>query len=74
MTPPLQLMPWALGLVFSAGSLIAGMRLGQAQARKDINAIGKIQRHDRWNLMLAMMVVTEKREDRQRFADLMREQ
>ena len=42
--------------------------------RKDTNALGKVVRRDRWNNMLAQMVIIEKREDRQRLADLLREQ
>jgi hypothetical protein len=61
---------WLLaGVIFGAGGAWAVFLRG----RKDLNALGKIQRRDRWNLMLALMVTVEKREDRQRIVDLMRE-
>lgn len=59
-----------MGLVFGAGGAWAiFMRM-----RKDVNGIGAVQRRDRWNLILALMVIHEKREDRQRLADLLRQQ
>lgn len=60
---------WLVGVIFGAGITLAVVR----QMRKDVNGIGKIQRRDRWNTMLARMVITEIREDRQVIADLLRE-
>lgn len=59
-----------LGLSFGAGGAVYMARAN----RKDTNALGKVVRRDRWNNMLAQMVIIEKREDRQRLADLLREQ
>jgi len=67
---PEQLIIWVVGVVFGAGGAWAMVR----QTRKDVNAIGAIMRRDRWNLLIALMVTLEKREDRQRLADLMRQQ
>lgn len=61
-------------VIFGAGGILAALRSKVDQSRKDINAIGMNTRRERWNKMLWEMVVTEKREDRQRLADLMREQ
>lgn len=61
---------WLVSTIFAAGGAWVAFR----QVRKDVNGIGKIQRRDRWNNMLGLMVITERREDRQRLADLMREQ
>lgn len=60
---------WLVGVIFGAGITLAMVR----QMRRDVNGIGKIQRRDRWNTMLARMVITEIREDRQVIADLLRE-
>lgn len=62
---------WSLvGAIFYAGITYAVI----LQLRKDVNGIGRVMRRDRWNHMLAEMVRLEDREDRQRLADLMREQ
>jgi hypothetical protein len=65
---------WIVAAIFTAGGILATLRLAVAQMRKDINALGATVRRDRWNNMLADMVTTESREDRQRLADLMRQQ
>lgn len=67
---PLFLVTWATGMVFGAGGAWAIF----LRMRKDLNGIGAVQRRDRWNLILALMVIHEKREDRQRLADLLRQQ
>ena len=61
---------WVIGVIFGAGGAWAIF----LRVRKDVNAIGAVQRRDRWNLMLALMVIHERREDRQRLADLLRQQ
>jgi hypothetical protein len=65
-----KLVIWIVSMIFGAGAAWGAFKT----LRKDVNAIGQIQRRDRWNLMIAMLVITEKREDRQRLADLMRQQ
>jgi hypothetical protein len=71
---PPQIFTWLLstviGLIFGAGGAWAVFQ----RMRKDLNGIGAVQRRDRWNSMLALMVIHEKREDRQRLADLLRQQ
>lgn len=69
-----QILLAAVSAIFGGGVALGFSRARDAGTRKDLNAVGKIQRRDRWNLMLALMVTTEKRADRQRLADLMREQ
>jgi hypothetical protein len=69
MTSLPQIGIWLLSTVFSAG--VAWAAFGRM--RKDINAIGRIQRRDRWNAMLTTMVITEERKDREAIAALMRE-
>lgn len=66
-----ELVPWLIGLVFSAGLFFAGVRIGLSQLRKDLNgAMSRIRNDhraiadDRENLALALMVILEKREDR----------
>lgn len=72
MNPAALIYPiWMLaGVIFGAGGAWAIF----LRVRKDLNALGKIQRRDRWNLMLALLVIIEKRDDRQRIVDLMRDQ
>jgi hypothetical protein len=65
-----QFISWLVGAIFYAGITYAVI----LQLRKDVNGIGRVMRRDRWNHMLAEMVQLEDREDRQRLADLMREQ
>jgi hypothetical protein len=65
-----QFIAWLVGGIFYAGITYAVI----LQLRKDVNGIGRVMRRDRWNHMLAEMVQLEDREDRQRLADLMREQ
>lgn len=60
---------WVVGAIFGAGGAWAIF----ARMQRDVNALGRVVRRDRWNHMLADMVIHEKREDRQRIADLMRE-
>lgn len=75
MTPQeIQILVALVSGIFGAGVALGVSRTRDAGTRKDVNALGKIQRRDRWNHMLWDMVVTERREDRQRLADLMREQ
>lgn len=57
------------GLVFGAG--IAKSDL--LRLKRDVNGLGKVTRRDRWNGMLAQMVILEKREDREQLARLLRE-
>jgi hypothetical protein len=70
--PPLtwQFISWLVATIFAAGIAFAALR----QLRKDVNGIGRVMRRDRWNHMLAEMVRLDNRDDRQRLADLMREQ
>jgi hypothetical protein len=56
---------WALvGAVFAAGGLYA--RIGQM--RKDINGIGGKSRRFEKNLTLVLLVMTDKKEDREMIA------
>jgi hypothetical protein len=61
---------WLVGVVFGAGSAWALF----VRTRKDVNALGRVVRRDRWNHMLAEMAATDSREDRRLLADMMREQ
>ena len=76
MTPQLivQMLIAAVSAIFGAGVAWGMMRTQAAAMRKDVNALGAIVRRDRWNLMMALFVTLEKRDDRQRLADLMRQQ
>jgi hypothetical protein len=51
---------WIIGVVFGSGVAYAGLR----QVRKDLNAIGGKQRRLEKNLVLVLLAITEKREDR----------
>lgn len=57
------------GLVFGAGVREAAF----ARMKRDVNGLGKVTRRDRWNRMLADMVILERREDREQLARLLRE-
>ena len=61
-------------VIFGAGVTVAVLRSGLAQARKDINAIGMSVRRNNLNLMIALFVIMDSRDDRQRLADLLRQQ
>lgn len=70
-----ELLPWALGLIFSAGALFAGIRIGLRQLRKDLNGAMSRNRDDHReisdetrNLVLAFLVILERREDRELLA------
>ncbi|MGH9716392.1 MAG: hypothetical protein ACRD4R_06665 [Candidatus Acidiferrales bacterium] len=60
---------WAIGAIFGAGGAWAVF----SRMQKDLNGLGRAVRRDRWNRMLADMVTTEKREDRERLAAMLRE-
>ncbi|MGH9685303.1 MAG: hypothetical protein ACRD4S_17035 [Candidatus Acidiferrales bacterium] len=70
----LQILVAVASAIFGAGVAWGAMRAQGAAVRKDVNALGAIVRRDRWNLMMSLFVILEKREDRQRLADLMRQQ
>ncbi|HWC97239.1 MAG TPA: hypothetical protein VG456_10825 [Candidatus Sulfopaludibacter sp.] len=67
------LMGVAAGL-FSAGRVYASILQNREKDHRDLNAIGATVRRDRWNLLIALMVISDHREDRQRLADLLRQQ
>jgi hypothetical protein len=60
---------WLAGAIFGAGGAWAAF----LRMKKDVNALGRIVRRDRWNLVLALMVMSDAREDRERLAELMRD-
>lgn len=61
---------WLLaGLIFGAGGAWAAF----LRQRKDVNSLGRGYRRDRWNFMLAMMTMTDKREDRELLANFLRD-
>lgn len=60
---------WLAGAIFGAGGAWAAF----VRMKKDVNALGRIVRRDRWNLVLALMVTSDSRENRERLAELMRE-
>jgi hypothetical protein len=61
---------FASGVIFSAGILFARiMRIS-----KDVNGLGGRSGRFERNLVLTLMVLTEKREDRQFLAEMLRQQ
>jgi hypothetical protein len=64
-----QLITWCIGLIFGAGGAWAMFR----QTRKDLNGIGARTRRFERNLLLYLMVTTEKREDRDKLAQFLKE-
>ena len=80
------LIPWIFAMVFAAGVLYAGdVRIrkdldgGFRQIRNDLNGIGARTREDSRRLsdelqsvLLALMVISEKREDREKIAELLK--
>jgi hypothetical protein len=71
---PSQVLVWMVGVIFGAGAWSMKNEMSIRQMRKDLNGIGANVRRTNWNLLVALMVITEKREDRQRLADLLRQQ
>jgi hypothetical protein len=67
---PSQILIWLVGVIFGAGAAWGTF----ARMRKDMNGIGAATRRNNWNTLIALMVITEKREDRQCLADLLRQQ
>jgi len=67
---PTSALIWIVGLIFVAGSLFANLKT----LRKDVNGIGNSVRRQQWNLLIALLVITDSRDDRQRIADLLRQQ
>lgn len=68
----LKFLPWAFGLVFSAGTFFAGVRIGLRQLRKDLNGAMARNRSDhaeiadeQHNAALALMVMLDDRRDRE---------
>lgn len=66
-----ELVPWVVGLIFSAGMFLAGVRIGLRQLRKDLNGAMSRNREDhreisdeQHNAALALMVIFDKWEDR----------
>ena len=60
MKPDLAVLIWIVGIVFGAGIAYAAI----GQLRKDLNAIGGKQRRFEKNVVLVLMAITDKREDR----------
>lgn len=60
---------WLAGAIFGAGGAWAVF----SRMQKDVNALGRGFRRDRSNLMLSLMVISDRREDREQLADLMRD-
>jgi len=58
-----------VALIFSAG----GFYFGVKQMRKDLNGIGGRQRKMAMNYLLILMVTSDKREDRELIATLLKE-
>lgn len=67
---PAQILTWLVSAIFGAGVAWGAF----SRMRKDVNGIGAATRRNHWNTLIALMVITEKREDRQRLADLLRQQ
>lgn len=66
--------------IIYAGWLLAGLIFGAGVAwakflrlHRDLNGLGRGYRRDRWNFMLAVMAMTEKREDRELLANFLRD-
>jgi hypothetical protein len=66
---PIQGVTWIITLIFAAGGAWAMFR----QTRKDLNGIGARTRRFEKNLLLALMVTTEKREDRELLARFLKD-
>lgn len=70
-----ELLPWAIGVIFSAGLFFAGVRIGLRQLRRDLNGAMSRNRADhdeiaeeQHNATLALMVILERREERELLA------
>ena len=71
---PAQLAVGIVSAIFGAGVAWGIVRSQGAQDRRDLNAIGATMRRYHHNMLIALMVITQDREDRQRLADLLRQQ
>jgi hypothetical protein len=66
---PQQLLIWIIGVIFGAGIAYGAMQ----RMKKDLNGVGGRQRRFEKNLVLVMMVITEKREDRMFLAQFLKD-
>jgi hypothetical protein len=60
---------WVIGVVFGAGGALAVLR----RMGRDLNGVGGRQRRFEKNLVLVLMVITEKREDRMFLAQFLKD-
>jgi len=60
---------WLVGVIFGAGGAMAVLR----RMSRDLNGVGGRQRRFEKNLVLVLMVITEKREDRMFLAQFLKD-
>jgi hypothetical protein len=66
---PIQAVIWIVGLIFAAGVAWSALK----QTKKDVNGVGARQRKFEKNCLLALLVISEKREDRELLAQFLKE-
>lgn len=64
-----QIITWFIGVIFGAGSAFAIFR----RMGRDLNGVGGRQRRFEKNLVLVLMVITEKREARMFLAQFLKD-
>jgi hypothetical protein len=60
---------WLIGVIFGAGGAMAVLR----RMSRDLNGVGRQQRRFEKNLVLVLLVITEKREDRMFLAQFLKD-
>ena len=66
---PLNAVIWLVGAIFGAGSAWAALQ----RTRKDLNGVGGRQRRFEKNVVLALMINAQKREDRMLLAQFLKD-
>jgi hypothetical protein len=64
-----QIITWLIGVIFGAGGAYVTLR----RMGRDLNGVGGRQRRFEKNLVLVLMVVTDKREDRMFLAQFLKD-
>jgi len=66
---PTQAVIWIVGVIFGAGGAWGAIQ----RTRKDLNGVGGRQRRFEKNVVLALMINAEKREDRMLLAQFLKD-
>lgn len=71
-----HLLTWIVGVIFAAGGawvLLKQVRKQADETRRELNGLGASMRKKERNMLLALMVICEKKEDRVLLANYLKE-